>query len=68
MRVQSARPKQASRVKFLFQCLLDALLHLVQRGENWHRHRRGRTGLLRSFEQRGLPSDLRGRFAKRLSV
>ena len=54
MRVQSARAKQAGRVKFLFQCVLNALMYHIQRREDWHRHRHGRSGLLWSSEQGGL--------------
>ncbi len=67
MRVQSARAKQAGRVKFLFQCVLNALMYRIQRREDGHRHWQGRTGLLRSSEQGGLTPHRCGGFAKGFS-
>ena len=54
MRVQSARTKDARRIEFLFQRLLNALLHRVKRCEDGRGQAHSRTGLLRPTEHRGL--------------
>ena len=54
MRVQSARAKNTRRVEFMFQRLLNALLHRVERCENGHVQAHGRTGLLRPTKHSGL--------------
>ena len=54
MRVQSARAKDARRVEFVFQRLLNALLHRVKRCEHWRVQAHGRSGLLRPAEYSGL--------------
>ena len=47
MRVQSARAKDARRVEFVFQRLLNALLYWVKRCEDGCVQAHGRIGLLR---------------------
>ena len=54
MRVQSARAKDTRRVEFVFQRLLNALLHRVKRCEDGRVQAHGCSGLLRPTEYSGL--------------
>jgi hypothetical protein len=68
MRVQSARAKEAGRVKFMFQSLLNALMHRIKWREYRHWHRHGSAGLLRSSEQGSLTPHRRRSFANGHSI
>ena len=54
MRVQSARAKDARRVEFVFQRLLNALLYWVKRCEDGCVQAHGRSSLLRPTKYSGL--------------